>query len=57
MLKEKLMLALSDEALRQRIAENAQRSVAAYDWTRIGLRFSSVLKEPVPGFENLVYRH
>lgn len=57
MLKEKLMLALSDEALRQRIAENAQRSVAAYDWTRIGLRFSSVLKEPVTGFENLVYRH
>ena len=47
MLKEKLMLALSDDSLRQRISENAQHAVAAYDWKRIGLRFTDVLKDPL----------
>ena len=41
MLKEKLMLALSDDSLRQVIAEYARRSVAAYEWSRIGLRAHS----------------
>jgi len=47
MLKEKLMLALSDDSLRQRISENAQHAVAAYDWSRIGLRFANVLRDPL----------
>jgi len=47
MLKRKLMLALSDDSLRQRISENAQHAVAAYDWTRIGLRFADVLRDPL----------
>ncbi len=43
MLREKLMLALSDDSLRQRIAGNARRSAEAYDWSRVGLRFSEIL--------------
>lgn len=44
MLKSKLMLALSDDRLRQKISENAQDAAAAYDWKRIGLRFTDVMK-------------
>jgi len=43
MLKEKLMLALSDDSLRQKISENAQRSAEAYDWPRIGSRFNQII--------------
>jgi glycosyltransferase involved in cell wall biosynthesis len=45
MLREKLCLALTDDTRRQKISENAHRSAAAYDWTRIGSRYSEVLKE------------
>jgi glycosyltransferase involved in cell wall biosynthesis len=45
MLREKLRLALTDDSLRQKISENARRSAAAYDWARIGSRYSEVLKE------------
>lgn len=44
MLREKLALVLSDETLRQKIAENARRSAAAYDWARIGSRYAAVIK-------------
>jgi glycosyltransferase involved in cell wall biosynthesis len=44
MLKEKLSLVLSDDSLRRRIAENARRSAAAYDWALIGLRYSRIIK-------------
>ncbi|HLF83179.1 MAG TPA: glycosyltransferase family 4 protein [Blastocatellia bacterium] len=44
MLKEKLSLVLSDDSLRRKIAGNARRSAAAYDWARIGLRYSRIIK-------------
>lgn len=58
MLKRKLMLALSDDSLRRRISENAQHTAAAYDWTRIGLRFANVIRGPLKqAAEELIYRH
>lgn len=44
MLKEKLSLVLSNDILQQKIAGNARRSAAAYDWARIGLRYSRIIK-------------
>jgi glycosyltransferase involved in cell wall biosynthesis len=44
MLKEKLSLVLSDDSLRTKIADTARRSAAAYDWARIGLRYSAIIK-------------
>ena len=44
MLKEKLSLVLSDDSLRTKIADNARRSAAAYDWARIGSRYSAIIK-------------
>ena len=44
MLKEKLMLALSDDSLRRKISENARCAAAAYGWPRIGLRFGEILR-------------
>ena len=44
MLKEKLSLVLSDDSLRSKIAENARRSAAAYDWARIGSRYSAIIQ-------------
>jgi colanic acid/amylovoran biosynthesis glycosyltransferase len=48
MLREKLLLALGDNSLRRILSENARRTAATYDWSRIGPRFSelttSVLK-------------
>lgn len=44
MLKEKLSLVLSDDSLRRKIAENARRSAAAYDWARIASRYSGIIK-------------
>lgn len=43
-LREKLSLVLGDDRLRRRIEENARRSAAAYDWSRIGLRYSAIIK-------------
>lgn len=57
MLKEKLLLAVSDDSLRQRISENARHAAAAYDWTRVGLRFADVLRRPPTGSQALIYRH
>ena len=44
MLEEKLSLVLSNDSLRRKIEENARRSAAAYDWARIGLRYSRIIK-------------
>jgi glycosyltransferase involved in cell wall biosynthesis len=44
MLREKLMLALGDEELRRRISTNARRTAQAYDWSRIGDRFSKIIE-------------
>ena len=44
MLREKLMRALEDETLRQTLSENARRTAAAYDWSRIGTRFSIIIR-------------
>ena len=44
MLKEKLSLVLSDDSLRRKIGKNAHRAAAAYDWTRIGSRYSAIIK-------------
>ena len=43
LLREKLMLALNDDILRQRISENARHTAACYDWKRIGFRFTEAL--------------
>jgi phosphatidyl-myo-inositol dimannoside synthase len=43
-LREKLVLALSDEDLRRRIATNARQTARAYDWSRIGERFSNIIE-------------
>jgi glycosyltransferase involved in cell wall biosynthesis len=42
MLREKLLLALGDNSLRRALSENARRTAAAYDWSRIGPRFSEI---------------
>lgn len=44
MLERKLSLVLGNDILRQKIAENARRSAAAYDWARIGFRHSRIIK-------------
>jgi len=44
MLREKLVLALSDEDLRRTIAANARRTALAYEWSRIGERFSKIIE-------------
>jgi glycosyltransferase involved in cell wall biosynthesis len=44
MLKEQLSLVLRDDSLRMKIAENARRSAAAYDWARIGSRYGAITK-------------
>jgi len=43
MLRKKLILALGDDGLRQTLSENARCSAAAYDWARIGARFSRIV--------------
>jgi glycosyltransferase involved in cell wall biosynthesis len=47
MLKEKLALVLSDDRLRLELAENAQRFAAAFEWSRIGSRYSRIIKNAV----------
>ena len=47
MLKEKLSLVLSDDRLRLELAENAQRFAAAFDWSRIGARYSRIIRNAV----------
>lgn len=44
MLRDKLMLALGDDGLRQTMSENARRSAATYDWSRTGLRFGEIIR-------------
>ena len=44
MLKEKLMLVLTDDSLRREIAQNARRSSGAYTWSRIGARYCAIMK-------------
>jgi glycosyltransferase involved in cell wall biosynthesis len=47
MLKEKLSLVLSDGRLRLELAENAQRFTEAFEWSRIGSRYSRIIKNAV----------
>ena len=44
MLKEKLLYILGDDRLRRKIAQNARRSAADYDWARIGAQYSAIIK-------------
>jgi glycosyltransferase involved in cell wall biosynthesis len=44
MLRDRLMLALGDGKLRERISENARQTAAAYDWSRIGPQFSEIIR-------------
>jgi glycosyltransferase involved in cell wall biosynthesis len=44
LLREKLLLALSDEDVRGRISANARRRAQAYEWSRIGERFSKIIE-------------
>ena len=44
MLREKLSFVLSDDSLRRKIAENARRSAAAYDWVGIGSRYRAIIQ-------------
>jgi glycosyltransferase involved in cell wall biosynthesis len=43
-LKEKLSLVLSDNRLRLELGENAQRFAAAFEWSRIGPRYSRIIQ-------------
>jgi len=43
MLREKLMTALADDSLRERIAMNGRRAIESYNWTAIGAKFIRVL--------------
>jgi glycosyltransferase involved in cell wall biosynthesis len=45
MLREKLMIALADDSLRERIATNGRRSAEVYDWAAIGAKFIRILDE------------
>jgi phosphatidyl-myo-inositol dimannoside synthase len=44
MLREKLMFALGDQELRRRISTNSRLTAQAYDWSRIGERFSKIIE-------------
>lgn len=43
MLREKLMMALSNDRLRERIATNGRRAIESYNWTAIGAQFIRIL--------------
>jgi glycosyltransferase involved in cell wall biosynthesis len=45
MLGEKLMMALADDSLRERIATNGRRAIESYNWTAIGARFIRILND------------
>src|SRR6185295_4541978 len=45
MLGEKLMTALSDDSLRERIAMNGRRAIESYNWTAIGAKFIRILND------------
>ena len=44
MLAEKLKLVFSDAALRRKLSRNAQLTASDYSWSRIGARFSQIIK-------------
>ena len=44
MLAEKLKLVLDDAALRRKLSRNAQLTASDYSWSRIGARFSEIIK-------------
>jgi glycosyltransferase involved in cell wall biosynthesis len=44
MLRQKLMLALGDEELRRRVSANARLTAQAFDWSRMGERFSNIIE-------------
>ena len=45
MLREKLMTALADDSLRERIATNGRRAIESYNWTAIGAQFIRILND------------
>jgi glycosyltransferase involved in cell wall biosynthesis len=45
MLREKLMMALSNDRLRERIATNGRRAIESYNWTAIGAQFIRILND------------
>jgi glycosyltransferase involved in cell wall biosynthesis len=45
MLGEKLMMALADDSLRERIATNGRRAIESYNWTAIGAKFIRILND------------
>ena len=45
MLREKLMMALTDDSLRERIATNGRRAIESYNWTAIGAKFIRILND------------
>jgi glycosyltransferase involved in cell wall biosynthesis len=45
MLQEKLMMALSNDRLRERIATNGRRAIESYNWTAIGAQFIRILND------------
>jgi glycosyltransferase involved in cell wall biosynthesis len=47
MLREKLLLALGSDSLRRKLCENARRAAEAYDWSRIGVQFSTIIRKPL----------
>ncbi len=47
MLRQKLILALGDEDLRRRVSANARLTAQAFDWSRIGERFSHIIENAI----------
>jgi glycosyltransferase involved in cell wall biosynthesis len=47
MLRQKLLLALGDEELRKRVSANARLTAQAFDWSRIGERFSNIIQNAI----------
>jgi len=45
MLRDKLMMALADDSLRERIATNGRRAIESYNWTAIGAQFIRILND------------
>ncbi|MFY9558286.1 MAG: glycosyltransferase [Blastocatellia bacterium] len=48
MLRDKLTLALGSDRLRRKLSANARLTAEAYDWSRIGLRFSAIIRRTLP---------
>jgi len=54
-LREKLKLILGDASLRQRLSRGGLETTAAFRWSRIGERFSKIIKESLEKNDSTIY--